>query len=325
MSADAIWADGRIVEIVEYDDDGRVIARTYAAPEDDRTFSVDCGGRSIRLVSWNVRQGGGRRIARQVEVIAEQQSDVVALQEVVAGTVEVYRARLEAVGLSSSVDSFRGAPDPIALRGARRYAVLVASRWPSRSVSSSSDAPIPWPERVVGSLIETDVGPLEVVSAHVPPGVSNGWIKIETFEAIYERCRRPSENPRILCGDFNSPQLERESGEVIVWGERIRLDGSVRTVVRRDAAWPTRWADAERSVITGLSGHGFVDAYRALHGYSIPVWSWEQRRRSGVIRRRFDHAFVSAELRPTSCRYLHHVLDEGLSDHAPLVLDFVRR
>ena len=32
--AEVIWVDGKVVEIVEYDARGTVIARTYAAPEE---------------------------------------------------------------------------------------------------------------------------------------------------------------------------------------------------------------------------------------------------------------------------------------------------
>lgn len=36
----------------------------------------------MRLISWNVMQGGGERITRQVEYLAAQNPDVIALQEV---------------------------------------------------------------------------------------------------------------------------------------------------------------------------------------------------------------------------------------------------
>jgi hypothetical protein len=36
---------------------------------------------------------------------------------------------------------------------------------------------------------------------------------------------RPSSDTRVLCGDFNSPQTELPTGEVVTWGQRIRPDG----------------------------------------------------------------------------------------------------
>ena len=154
-------------------------------------------------------------------------------------------------------------------------------------------------------------------TAHIPPGASHGWIKIETFEGIYERLARRCAHPRILCGDFNSPKDELETGEVITFGQIVRSDGTVRLIMHRDARPPSRWDAGERSIIAGLTAHGFIDAYRAVHGYAKPAaYSWQLNRRSGPVRRRFDHVFVSDDLRPIACDYLHEGRKAGLSDHA---------
>jgi hypothetical protein len=59
-----------------------------------------------------------------------------------------------------------------------------------------------------------------------------------------------------------------------------------------------------------------------LAGYSTPEHSWVLTRKSGEVRRRFDHIFASAGLRPTMCHYLHEAREAGLSDHSPMIAEF---
>jgi exonuclease III len=68
-------------------------------------------------------------------------------------------------------------------------------------------------------------------------------------------------------------------------------------------------------LILGLSALGWRDAFRALHGYARRDRSWFRGGGSGY---RLDHILVSPELRPRACDYLHHVREDGLSDHAAM-------
>ena len=65
-----------------------------------------------------------------------------------------------------------------------------------------------------------------------------------------------------------------------------------------------------------------VDAYRTLHGYRRQEFSWFLRRGATQVGRRFDHVFCSQNLKLSRCEYLHELRDAGLSDHAPLEVDF---
>jgi exonuclease III len=74
-----------------------------------------------------------------------------------------------------------------------------------------------------------------------------------------------------------------------------------------------------------MQGHPesiLIDAYRHLHGYSRQEFSWFRKRNQLWIGRRFDHVFCSPELKVLACEYLHHLREEGLSDHSALELDF---
>lgn len=56
----------------------------------------------IRILSLNIRHGGGQRIARLIGAVAAMQPDVVLLSEVRASSVERFRAGLAGRGLTES-------------------------------------------------------------------------------------------------------------------------------------------------------------------------------------------------------------------------------
>ena len=58
-------------------------------------------------------------------------------------------------------------------------------------------------------------------TTHVPPGSSNGVIKVEHFEGLYKFLSQRNVKNMILTGDFNLPKQELMSGEVITWGQKV--------------------------------------------------------------------------------------------------------
>ena len=115
----------------------------------------------------------------------------------------------------------------------------------------------------------------------------------------------PASVPRILLGDFNTPKLEHPDGRVETWGG--------------EPSQSNRWDIGERNVLTKLALHDLHDTFRSLHGY-------EQQAFSIVVRgtpRRYDHVFASRVLKPVMAQYVHIHRAAKLSDHAPLVIDFV--
>ncbi len=133
----------------------------------------------------------------------------------------------------------------------------------------------------------------------------------------------PSATPCILCGDFNLPQAETPQGRIVTWAERVVTRREPRLRARIRGGDGRRWDAAERTVMQGGTHGDLIDAYRHLHGYGREEFSWFVKRggqdRTG---RRFDHAFCSRALQITRCEYLHDMRESGLSDHAPLELDF---
>lgn len=263
----------------------------------------------MKLISWNVAGKIGKSEA-QADALAAFAPDLVALQEVRPGAADKLRLLLPKIGLGNVLDTKSRRHPERQHRG-----VLIASRWPIEELPQQ--IPVPFRERSLSVRVGAPMKPMELHTVHVPPGSGNGWIKIETLEAVFDALSQPSKLPRILCGDFNSPQAETSNGVVITWGQRIRSDGTVTIGAKRGRRWDT----GERNVIVGLSSHGFVDVFRHLNGYTANDTSWRQKWRH-LPGYRPDHIFASAELHPTACRYLHALREQGLSDHSPIEAEF---
>lgn len=256
----------------------------------------------FRLISWNVNRRV-KKLTAQGGGLAEYEPHVIALQEVTATTIPIWRRELEERDYQV-VNSLDVAPNLDELVGGRKYAVLTASRWPVELLPPA-DFNVPWRERVLSVIVESPWGEIECHNAHLPAGVSHGLIKVETFEGIYERLSQNGERLRILCGDFNSPQTELADGTTIPFGTNNK-----------------RWSEAELSVITGLGKHDLGDVYRDLHGFGKQEISWVMWNRGKKHGRRFDHVFASRRLNATACSYLHALREQGLSDHAPIEARF---
>jgi exonuclease III len=273
--------------------------------------------RTLKLISWNVLQGGGYRLAGQVEVLGERKADVVALQEVTARSAPLFHDAFLKHGLGYVIHSFQVYEDHSQLSGPRRYGLLIASRWPLRMLQSTTFH-IPWPERVLSVKIRCPWGPIDLHTTHIPTGASHDVIRVETLEGIHRGLARRSRNLRILCGDLNTPREESAEGEVMTWGQRRRPNGDVVFEGGRGE----RSDRAERQVISGLARYGLIDVFRALHGYGrqAPSWYWHNRGREGGYR--LDHVLASAALNATHCEYVQEWRVQGLSDHAAMEVHF---
>src|SRR6185503_2029114 len=122
---------------------------------------------------------------------------------------------------------------------------------------------LPWPERHLAAVVG---GAFELHDLHAPISSKRERVKVRTLEAIYEHLAAPSKLPRVLAGDLNTPQYESREGEVQTFA-RTRT-GRLRPQFdeRHDAA--------ELALIVGLREHGYVDAFRELHGYLRRDRSW---------------------------------------------------
>jgi exonuclease III len=257
----------------------------------------------VRLVSWNVA-GRVTRQPEQARAVAGVGADVVALQEVTARTLPMWREALAEAGLAACEATL---DEPPAGTGRRLLGVLIAAREPLGRLDPPPEAP--WPERV---LCRRASG-VEVVCLHSPIAPAPDLAKVRTHEAVaaYLAARPPA--PRILCGDLNTPRRELPDGDVVTFA----YTSSGRLREERGE----RWDRAERGLVHGLRQRGWVDAFRALHGYGSREASWTFANDRGGWR--LDHVLVEG-LRPVAAAYAHEWRRQGLSDHSALVVDLER-
>ncbi|MFL5517781.1 MAG: endonuclease/exonuclease/phosphatase family protein [Gemmatimonadales bacterium] len=252
-------------------------------------------------MSWNVA-GRVTRLPEQAEVVAQGEADVVALQEVTARTLPLWRAALAEAGLSACEATLDHAPR---IAGRKVLGVLIAARESLERIASPPG--VPWPERILCCGLGDD---LEIVNLHSPIATAPDLAKVRTHEAVAAYLGRPSARARVLCGDLNTPRRELPDGDVVTFA----YDSARRLRPERGE----RWDRAERSVVQGLREQGWVDAFRSLHGYGERSASWTfQGNRGGW---RLDHVLVD-RLRPVASAYAHDWRRAGLSDHSALVVE----
>ena len=270
---------------------------------------------SLKTISWNVA-GRVRKQPHQIDAVLQSDADIIALQEIILTTQPRWILSLSKAGYFV-ICSSDFVEDKSKLKGGRRYSIIIASKWGFDTISPEVLS-IPWQERLLSVIIDSPWGPLEFHNIHMPAGVSHGVIKVQTFEGLYQFLAHPSDNLRILCGDFNSPREEYADGRILFWGKTRRAHQGVMINDPND-----RQANAERSVIKGLAEYDLVDVYRSVHGYEDHGYSWIHKWRERRTYRRFDHIFASSKLNPIRCEYLYEILDAKLSDHAPIEVEFM--
>jgi exonuclease III len=257
-----------------------------------------------RVVSWNVA-GRVRSVAEQARALAENPADVVALQEVRASALTAWERELLALGYEHTAATLPA--DHVPAGPERRLGVLIASR---RPLEVCAPLDLPWPERHLAARTELDGVTVELHDLHAPLSGKADEVKVRTLETVHAHLAQPSDVPRILAGDLNTPRYESREGEVQTFARtrsgRIRPDYGER----HDAA--------ELALIVGLREHGYVDAFRDLHGYGRRDRSWLYPH--GKTGYRLDHLIVRG-LEVEACEYEHGWRDAKLSDHAAIWAD----
>jgi exonuclease III len=220
---------------------------------------------------------------------------------VTARTLPTWRAALAEAGFAGCVSSLDTAVVP---KTRRTLGVLTAARDPL--VRLASPAEVPWPERILCCA----VGGVEVVNLHSPISPAPDLAKVRTHEAVAAYLAEAPARARVLCGDLNTPRRELSDGEILTFAH----DSAGQLRPERGE----RWNQAERALVHGLREHGWVDAFRALHGYGEREASWTFHGDRGGWR--LDHVLLLG-LRPIGATYAHEWRRIGLSDHSGLIVD----
>jgi len=247
-----------------------------------------CYRLAMRIVSWNIRAGGGRRWDAIAAQVAAWRADVAVLSE--------YRATPPSASIAQAL---AGAGLPFQRTTADRAApvrnaLLVASRWPLRRVRPSHGPADR--HRWLAVNLAAPV-PVAICALHVPNRSSG--CKFPFLDAVSETVRRWRGAPAVIIGDTNS--------------------GCIGT----DEESPAFNA-AEDAWIRGLDALGWRDAFRALHGARREFTWYSPNGNNGF---RLDQAFTHPCLAPRVRGVWQCWGGEGagrrdaLSDHAALVLD----
>ena len=244
----------------------------------------------LRVVSWNIRAGGGRRVDLIAGHIERWRADVVALSEF-RGTPpsRLLKELLEQQGLGFQLSTAEGR-----LPSSNR--LLLASRWPLRLIRlrNAPSEPGRWCLAQVSAP-----RPFALGAMHVPNRVSGRKYPFHT--SVLNAIGSWRRGPALLVGDTNSG--------------RIGVDEEVPCFGKLEDGW-----------LCALEDASWRDAFRHLHGDQREYTWYSPNGRNGF---RLDQAFVNRHLLPRliAARYEwassadRQERRDTVSDHAALLVD----
>jgi exonuclease III len=265
----------------------------------------------MKLITWNTA-GRTSKIEAQFKALIALKADVVCLQEIQSAGDEIWHTVLSVdypyIISSKDFVDFRSKTGP------RKYHNIIASKFPIEPNIELSKY-VPWIERLL--VVYMPTYNMHIATTHIPPGVSNGWKKIDFFEGLF---RLVSENRLILTGDFNSPQKEFMDGGILTWGQRINSKGMPYNRKKILGENGQRWHDGEYNLLRGIESIGYCDYFKKMNGPAHMAYSWLTPSNRD-IKYRFDHIIGPDNIEVLSADYRTHFIDEKLSDHAPLIVE----
>ncbi|HVH78932.1 MAG TPA: endonuclease/exonuclease/phosphatase family protein [Stellaceae bacterium] len=141
----------------------------------------------MRLLAWNIRQGGGSRLLAITEALARHEADVLVLSE--------YRGGDAALRLTEALVRL-GYPHMTRLRPPPgKSGVLIATRRRFRT-HAAVDETLPEPYR----LIHVEIGKLSLCGVYMP----NLLAKVPYWEAVVTSLTARTDGLALAIGDFNT-------------------------------------------------------------------------------------------------------------------------
>ena len=254
----------------------------------------------IRVISWNLN-GIRARWPRLRELLAEQQPDVVCLQETRCRDDHFPYGKLRDLGYEAQHSPGKGG-------GGVAILVRADHTVAARNGALGSDHKL-----AKGRWLQVTIDGLEISSVYVPAGSldeeSDSEGKLAFLEALARQVYGDQARPKLITGDFNVAPTDQDVYEP-GWLETGNHTGA-----------------AERKSVAEIIAEGeLVDVYRRLHPDERGYTCWDQR--EGHYARdygmRIDLALASEHLTPfvTRCD-VNHTYRQGAkpSDHAPLEIE----
>ena len=251
--------------------------------------------KTIRIVSWNIRAGGGRRANGILEQLLEWRADIIGLAEFRGTSASQWlAAQLAETGYSFQLSSANPASPA-------SNALLLASRYPLHALTLPA---MPTnAERWLLARVEAEPA-ITLALMHIP-NYTTPTLKYPYLASVLKMLDAWDTGPGLLIGDANC-------GKHIIDEE---IPSSAK--FRREHDW-----------IIGVEQRGWVDAFRHLQG-DQREYTWYSHRNNGF---RLDYAFTSPQLTPAIVGMRHawgvdsdnRHRREALSDHAAIILDLGR-
>lgn len=243
----------------------------------------------MRLVAWNIRAGGGKRRLAIQRALLRWRPDLIVLSE--------YRGTPPSVELAAwlAKRGLRYQRSTALAQSPAVNALLIASRNPLTPIATPS---VVDETRLLGAATATENNePLALTAVHVPNRVTGR--KFEFLDAVTSHASTAaSDVPALIVGDTNS-------------GRRCIDEQSSAFILREE-----RWFDE-------LAAHGFVDAFRELHG-ERRAYTWYSPNGDNGFRldQLFANAALMRRLRSMEYRWASRGRKSGVSDHAAIIADF---
>ena len=141
----------------------------------------------MRLLAWNIRQGGGSRLPRIAEALKRHDADIVVLSE--------YRGGTSALRLCATLHALGYRYTTALLPPPSRNGVLVAARCPFREYGAL-EMELPEPYR----MVSVNFAMFRLIGIYMP----NQLAKVPYWEALIAALSAHSATPALAIGDFNT-------------------------------------------------------------------------------------------------------------------------
>jgi exonuclease III len=269
---------------------------------------------AVRVVSWNLNGAVDDRARRQAAWIADQEPDLLLLQE--AAT-----RMLGDVAAVVGMPTCQGADPP---PNRRQRSVAVMTRLPlSGGWLHLGEGTLP--HVALGTTVRVDGTDVEVWCYHAPNGATYGPLKVTHAEAMAQQLSRRGTQPTVVGSDLNTPLVDPPDARFIRthWESpsRLRHGDPTDAVLCGAPRRRVHQLDDALRVYAADQPEVLPDIPEDQHG-PLAV-SYRTRRPNGQYRRwRFDIVWVSPALLVKSVRYAtDETLRPGMSDHAAVVVD----
>ena len=236
----------------------------------------------MRVLTWNIRAGGGSRIVAIAGAIATHQADVLVLTE--------YRSGVAGAALRAALRDMGYAWMSPVLPPPGRNGVLIAAKTPPRGCGIVTESVAePW------RLVTANFGPARVFGVYMP----NLKAKIPYWEALIAAAAPHAGKRALAIGDFNTCRaFVDEAGATDVTAPFINRieDAGYRDV------WRDRFPDGREFSWFSHRGNGFrVDHAFASRGLSSRIGEirYSHAERAPGLS---DHAALVLEIAPRTGR-----------------------